>query len=40
MMLVPLVATAAISLALGLGDVFRLDVLTSAVSSLVVGAGP
>ncbi len=40
MMLVPLVATAAISLALGLGDVFRLDVLTSAVSSLVVGASP
>jgi multicomponent Na+:H+ antiporter subunit D len=40
MMLVPLVATATISLLLGLGDVFRLDVLTSAVSSLVVGVGP
>jgi multicomponent Na+:H+ antiporter subunit D len=40
MLLVPLVVTALAGLALGLGDVFRLDVLTSTVSSLVVGAGP
>ena len=40
MLLIPLVVTALAGLALGLGDVFRLDVLTSAVSSLVVGAGP
>jgi multicomponent Na+:H+ antiporter subunit D len=40
MLLVPLVVTALAGLALGLGDVFRLDVLTSAVSSLVVGSGP
>ncbi len=39
-MLVPLVLTAAAALALGLGDVFRLDVLTSAVAQLVVGATP
>ena len=38
MLLGPLVATATAALALGLGDVFRLDVLTSAVSQLVVGA--
>ena len=40
MMLLPIVATATAALALGLGDVFRLDVLTSAVSALVVGGMP
>jgi len=40
MMLIPIIATATIALVLGLGDVFRLDVLTSAVSALVVGGAP
>jgi multicomponent Na+:H+ antiporter subunit D len=40
MMLVPIMATATAALVLGLGDVFRLDVLTSAVSALVVGGAP
>jgi len=40
MMLIPIMATATIALVLGLGDVFRLDVLTSAVSALVVGGAP
>ncbi len=39
-MVVPLALTATVALALGLGDVFRLDVLTSAVAQLVVGVAP
>lgn len=39
MMLIPLVTTATIALLLGLGDLFRLDVLTSTVSTVVTGGG-
>jgi multicomponent Na+:H+ antiporter subunit D len=40
MLLAPLLATAVVSVLLGLGDVVRLDDLSSAVSSLVVGVTP
>ncbi len=39
MLLIPLVTTATIALLLGLGDLFRLDVLTSTVATFVTGGG-